>query len=105
MSVIRKVGLIALCAIVLGGAAARAQDSSPPSDPLKAGYQDLLNQGYEVKSVLLLSPEVSTRLSNAPQPDTVIAVLQRGPATATCWITLPSWNAHNIGAFPCNLLH
>ena len=92
-------GFAVLCAMVVG--LAHAQNA----DPNKATYQDLLTQGFEVKSVLLLPQDVSTRLSNASQPDTVIAVLQKGAATATCWITLSAWNLHSVAKFPCNVLH
>ena len=104
MKFFARTGCAALCAMAMSSGPAQTQTSTSP-DPNKAAYQDLVTQGFEVKTVLLLPQDVSTRLSNASQPDTVIAVLQKGAVTATCWITLSAWSAHNIAKFPCNLLH
>ncbi len=71
-------------------------------------YAALLSQGYEVKNVLLISASDSTRLTGAvQQQDTVLVTLQKGGATATCWVVFTAWNQQSLSgtSTPCNLLH
>jgi len=106
MNFAAKTGIAALCAMAIGVAPVHAQTpAATQADPTSATYQQLLTQGFEVKTVLVLSEEVSTRVANAVQPDTVMALLQKGPVTASCWVTLASWSAQNIGGVSCNVLH
>jgi hypothetical protein len=80
-------------------APAQTAPATPPT------YKALMDQGYELKTAVYLSDSASTRLANAVQPETVIVTLQKGPLTASCWIALSDWQAQDIGAFPCTVLH
>ena len=99
-----SLGLVAASSLFTQAAFAQAApaQTAPATPPT---YKTLMEQGYELKTAIYLSDSASTRLANAVQPETVIVTLQKGPLTASCWIALSDWQAQDIGAFPCTLLH
>jgi hypothetical protein len=90
--------LAALC-LMTGTSIALSQDAAP-----KQTYTSLMNQGFEIKNILLLPNGTSSRMQGTVSSETVLVTLQKGPVTATCWITLSAWQSHNIGGDNCNLL-
>ncbi len=92
---------------ILSRLAASTPTTTPPP-PATNYYQSLLTQGYDVKDVFLVSASDSTRLSGAvQQQDTVLVTLQKGGATATCWVEFSTWHQQSLGgtSVTCNLLH
>lgn len=89
----------------MSSALALAQSPPAATPPAPPTYQSLLNQGYEIKSVLYLTDAETTRLAQKVTADSVLVTIEKGPSTATCWTTFASWQANNISAIPCNLLH
>ena len=83
---------------------AQTPPTQTPPPPTTVTYKSLLDQGFEFKHAMLLSDAVSTRLGQVIQPETVMVTLQKGAVTATCWVTLASWNLHNISGVACNTL-
>ena len=90
--------LAALC-LMTGTVVSLSQDAAP-----KQTYTSLMNQGFEIKNILLLPNGTSSRMQGTVASETVLVTLQKGPVSATCWITLTAWQSHNIGADTCNLL-
>jgi hypothetical protein len=100
-----SLGLVAASSLFTQAAFAQSApaQTAPATPPT---YKVLMDQGYELKTAIYLSDSASTRLAGTTvQPETVIVTLQKGPLTASCWIALSDWQAQDIGAFPCNLLH
>jgi hypothetical protein len=102
-------GFVALCAMSMGVTFAQtpptqAPPTQTPPPATTATYKSLLDQGFEFKHAMLLSDAASTRLGQVIQPETVMVTLQKGAVTATCWVTLASWNLHNISGVACNTL-
>jgi hypothetical protein len=98
MNPFMKAGLAALC-LMTGTVVALSQDAAP-----KQTYTSLMNQGFEIKNILMLPNDTSSRMQGTVSSETVLVTLQKGPVTATCWITLSAWQSHNIGGDTCNLL-
>jgi hypothetical protein len=95
-----------LCALTMSATLAQSQSltATPPPGSAPPTYKALLDQGFEIKSVLLLSAETSTRMAQAIEQDSVLVTMQKSAASATCWITLAAWNQHNVSSVPCTLL-
>jgi hypothetical protein len=104
-----EAGFVALCAMSMNVTLAQtppnqAPPTQTPPPATTVTYKSLLDQGFELKTTMLLSDAASTRLVQIVQPETVIVTLQKGAVTATCWLTLGSWNLHNISGVACNTL-
>lgn len=107
-------GFVVVCAMSVGAAIADtsptppvqpAPDQTPAQPPPPPPtYGSLMSQGFEVKNVMLMTDAISTRLASITQPETVLVTLEKGPVTATCWITLSGWQTQNISNLPCSLL-
>ncbi|HLW91601.1 MAG TPA: hypothetical protein VKS78_09905 [Roseiarcus sp.] len=97
-------GLAALCAISTNAAFAQPAPAQPPPTAAPPNYKSLLDQGFEIKNVLHLPDSVSTRLAQIIQPDTVLITLEKGPVSATCWVTLSAWQQQTVSAINCNVL-
>ena len=107
MRVLALAGVALLSAMSVVAAVAQPAPTPPPptqAPPPPTTYKSLLDQGFEVKNVMLMSGDVSTRLGQAIVSDSVMVTLQKGGATATCWILLTGWQQHAIGGVSCNLL-
>jgi hypothetical protein len=76
--------------------------SQTPPPAASPTYKSLLEQGFEVKNILLLTADVSTRAAQTIEQDSVLVTLQKGAITATCWVTLTGWSLHNVSAVPCS---
>ena len=104
-----RVGLMA--AVVLGAmtaGAVGAEDQQPAQPPAAAAaapsLKDLLAQGFEITSELLIPSDVATRgNANTATPDAVMITLQKGALMGHCYT---EFTAYANGAFftlPCNV--
>jgi len=102
-------GFVVLCAMSVGGTLAQTPPTptSPPTTTPSTTptYLSLVQQGFEVKDTMYLSPDASTRLEQTIVADTVMVTLQKGAVTATCWFTLAAWQQQAISTVTCNSLH
>lgn len=70
-------------------APAAAASAAPELKRLKMGA--LLSQGYEIKAVVLVPQEVTSRLALKPDRDGVLVTLQKGSTAATCLFGLSEY--------------
>jgi hypothetical protein len=80
-------GLIASLAFL---AASHVTTVKAQSRPSTTTYLSLLSQGFEVKSVILIFNDASTRLGQSVPVATVVT-LQKGAVMARCWVTYASY--------------
>ena len=102
--------LLVFCVLSTGTAGtAETAAPQPPAQPppSTSTYQAVLNQGFEVKNVFLISADASTRLTGSIQQETVMVTLQKGAVTATCWVLFAAWNQQSLegSGTTCNVLH
>jgi len=65
-------------------------------------YKALLADGYEVKNVVVLNPDFTSRYGNKNDfQDTVIVSMQKGPSSAACYWYASDWITQNLGEKKC----
>jgi len=71
-------------AFMLGvaGGDVRAEPTGPPT------MKSLLEDGFEVKSTVLIPTDAATRVAKQSTPDAILFTLQRGPRIAFCYATV-----------------
>ena len=68
-------------------------------------YKSLLTQGFEVKAVVFIPADATTRLgSGGALPDSVLITLQKGPTVATCWQVFVAFKSQSAGDGACDVL-
>lgn len=88
--------LIASVAFLAANHATTLRAQSPQ---LAGTYLSLLSQGFEVKSIILISDDAYTRADRSVQEAIqdgriVVVTLQQGAVTAQCWI---AWSTYATG--------
>jgi hypothetical protein len=65
-------------------------------------YKTLLADGYEVKNVVVLNPDFTSRYGNKNDfQDTVIVSMQKGSSSAACYWYATDWITQNLGEKKC----
>lgn len=75
-------------------AAAPAPATPPPpaKPPVKrVKMRTLLTNGYQVRAVTFVPQDASTRVAKMADNDAALVTLQKGPAAATCFISLEEY--------------
>jgi hypothetical protein len=106
--------IVVLVALILPAVAEERQTQSPgeqapatttetaPAAPSPT-MRDLLNEGYEVKSVSIVPHDVVKRGGSTTDVDATIIVLQKGPTVATCYEVFTSLTDGSLVSLPCNV--
>jgi hypothetical protein len=108
MKITKVVGGLIVAFCVMPTDLVLAQTTPPPvqTPPTTAQYSDLVNQGFEIKSTILMSETASQLVGATQSQPTLMVTLQKGPAIATCWVLFSAWNTQAlVNNLPCNLLH
>jgi hypothetical protein len=88
-------GLAAVVAAMLWGAHAAHADEL---------YKSLLSEGYEIKSVVILTPDFTTRYGNKiDSQDAVVVTMQKGPSSAACYWYARDWLNQALADKKCNV--
>ena len=67
-------------------------------------YTDLAAAVYEIKSVVFLDPQFTSRYEAKYDPtDTVVITLQKGPSTAVCFWYATVWVTQDLAARKCDV--
>jgi len=67
-------------------------------------YKSLLSEGYEIKSVVILPPDFTTRYGNKiDAQDAVVVSMQKGPSTAACYWYARDWLNQALADKKCNV--
>jgi hypothetical protein len=67
-------------------------------------YTDLAAAGYEVRSVVFLDPQFTSRYAAKYDPtDTVVITLQNGHSTAACFWYASVWITQDLAARKCSV--
>jgi len=102
------IALIAMIAVVgLGAGAAKAQPAAQPvtqapsgmpaapaakeTRPRTGSVQSLLAAGFEIRAVTPLGLEAARRINAEIESEALLVTLQRGPALAVCFVSVPGW--------------
>lgn len=78
------------------------ETASEPAAPSPT-MRDLLNEGYEVKSVSIIPHDIVKRGGSTTDVDATIIVLQKGPVIATCYEVFTSLTDGSLVNLPCSV--
>ena len=92
-----KTSVVVAVLVSLPWTLALAQSTATPAaapasvETKRVKMRALLAAGYEIKSVVLVSQDVSSRVAQKPDKDAALVTLQKGSSAATCFLALDAY--------------
>ncbi|MGQ0671317.1 MAG: hypothetical protein ACT4N2_00350 [Hyphomicrobium sp.] len=72
------------------------QTAQKPPPAKRVKLRTLLEQGYEIKTSVLVPQDVGSRIVRNLESDGIILTLQKGAQIATCWYSISSYTVGDV---------